>query len=143
MPSASYAHTVTTSRSAADVWKRLNDPDTWLAIGPVEGIDNAESSAEGHLEGFDWYTTIGPRKITGTARVTESTKNKSMTLSLDAGELVGDLSASLDKNGRGSDLTVSIDITSRGGMASLFFPVISEVLGRGLPEQVEEFAAGL
>ncbi|NNF64438.1 MAG: SRPBCC family protein [Acidimicrobiia bacterium] len=143
MPSASYSHTVTTPQSAAAIWKRLNDPDTWLAIGPVEGVDNAELSTDGHLEGFDWYTTVGPRKITGTAKVTESTKNQSMTLSLDAGELVGDLSASLDKNGKGSDLTVSIDITSKGGMASLFFPVISEVLGRGLPEQVEEFAATL
>lgn len=143
MPTASHSHTATAAADVGAIWLRLNDPETWAGLGLVEKIDEADVSSDGTLVGFSWHTSIGPRRITGTANVTESELDEALTLALDAGELVGTISARLAPNGDGSDLTVTVDITSRGGMASLFFPVISEVLGRGLPNQVEEFAASL
>ena len=38
-------------------------------------------------------------------------------------------------------IEVTLKVISRGMLSTLFFPVISEAVGRGLPAQVERFAA--
>jgi hypothetical protein len=65
-----------------------------------------------------------------------------MELSLDSSELKGSLIADIDDN-ESTRLAVTLEVASKGTMGALFFPLIAEAIGRGLPEQVEEFAASL
>lgn len=144
MPSASYSHATAVSLGAPEIWAKLNVPATWQAIGPVEDVTGPSFDDEGHLTGFKWHTRVGPRDIDGTAQVVDSTPNVCMAVALDAGELVGMLTAVIEPNGKTeSQLEVTLAVTSKGGLASLFFPMISEALGKGLAGQVDEFAAGL
>jgi hypothetical protein len=67
-----------------------------------------------------------------------------MTLDLDAREVAGTLEAHLAPNGNGTTIvTVTLEVVSRGTLSTLFFPVVSEAVARGLPSQVDEFAASL
>ncbi len=128
----------------AAVWASLHEPDTWLGIGPVERVWDPTLDQSGHLTGFRWGTTAGPRKIEGTARADGIEPLTRYELALDAGELKGSLTAALVDPGNGTTgLTVTLEVRSTGGLASLFFPLISEVLGNGLPHQVDAFASGL
>ena len=67
-----------------------------------------------------------------------------MLLELDAREVAGTLEARLEANGDGTTVvTVTLRVTSRGTLSTLFFPVVSEAIAKGLPAQVERFAASL
>jgi hypothetical protein len=64
-----------------------------------------------------------------------------MRLDLDATEVVGTLTTRLSENGdEATQIEVTLEIESRGTLSTLFFPVVSDVVGRGLPSQVERFA---
>jgi hypothetical protein len=65
-----------------------------------------------------------------------------MKLNLDSTELTGSLIADLDDNSS-TRLAVTLEVVSKGTMAALFFPLIAEAVGRGLPDQVESFATAL
>ena len=142
MPRASYAHTVTVPATAAATWERLQLADTWSRIGPVEKVWDEVIDAAGVLRSYRWSTRVGPREYTGTAKTTEAVPRELMRIALDAGELRGTLSTKLSPNGRNdTHLEVSLEIEPRGTLAILFFGVISDAVGRGLPSQVEGFAA--
>ena len=40
-------------------------------------------------------------------------------------------------------VTVTLEVVSRGTLSTLFFPVVSEAIAKGLPSQVDRFAEGL
>ena len=65
-----------------------------------------------------------------------------MKLNLNSSELTGSLIADLDDNDPPL-LAVTLEVVSKGTMAALFFPLIAEAIGRGLPDQVEAFAVTL
>ena len=67
-----------------------------------------------------------------------------MLLALDAREVVGALEARLEANGDGTTVvTVTLEVQSRGTLSTMFFPVVSEAIAKGLPAQVERFASSL
>ncbi len=141
MPRASFTHQVIVPRSVDEIWARLQVAETWSNIGPVEDVWDAEHTDEGHLERYRWSTTVGPRSYQGRAKVIGSEPGHLMRLDLDATEVVGTLTTRLSENGAGTDLEVTLEVESRGTLSTLFFPVVSEAVGRGLPMQVERFAA--
>lgn len=124
------------------VWQALQEPETWAGLGPITAVWDAEMSDDGHLAGFSW-SADGPRKIEGTATTLQALAPELMVMSLDATEIVGTLTTELQPDGRGTMLTVVLSVEAKGMLATLFFGVISEALGRGLPGQVDGFAAGL
>jgi carbon monoxide dehydrogenase subunit G len=140
MPRASYTHSAVIAAPAIDVWRRLQDPETWRTIGGIDEIWDPTTD-DGNLVGFRWKATAGTRRIRGTARVTERANPQRMVLALSTSEMTGTLTADLDAGDGATGLDVTLTFASRGMVASLFFPLISNVLGEGLTRQVDEFAA--
>jgi hypothetical protein len=143
MPSARFRHTASATKAPEEIWDRLQTVDSWANIGPVEDVRDPVHE-DGALQGYRWSATVGPTTYDATAKVVESQRPHRMRLDLDAQEVVGVLLTEISANGDGTSLiAVTLDISSRGMLSTLFFPVISEAVGKGLPRQVEEFAASL
>ncbi len=143
MPSASFSHTVDASGTPEIVWDRLQEVDSWANIGPIDEV--WDPTHDGHsLQSYRWSATVGPTKYKGSAKVIESSRPRRMRLALDAREMVGELTTDISANGDGATrITVTLAVESRGMLSTLFFPVVSEAVGNGLPRQVEAFAASL
>lgn len=141
MPRASFSHTVDLSIDAAAIWAALQDAATWSGIGPVDEVWDATHDDAGRLASFSWSAHVGPTKHTGTAKVSVATEPHHMRLQLDSSELSGALIADITEDE--PTLAVTLEVASKGAMASMFFPIIAEAIGRGLPAQVEEFAASI
>jgi hypothetical protein len=140
MPSASFSHTVELTCPPDAIWMRLQDAATWSGIGPVDDVWEPIHTADGTLTSFRWSAHVGPTKYKGTAVVAAADGPRHMKLNLDSSEVRGSLTAHIDGD-ESPTLAVTLEVISKGAMASLFFPIIAETIGRGLPEQVERFAA--
>ena len=143
MPSATYSHAASTRRTVDEVWLRLQEVETWSNIGPVEEVWDATHDDDGLLTGYRWSASVGPTRYRGKAEVVEVRVGELMQLDLDGGEIDGTLTTTISQNGDGSQVEVTLRIVSRGALSSMFFPIVSEVVGRGLPEQVNRFVATL
>ena len=144
MPRATFTHQATADASTDAVWDSLQQAETWAGIGPVEDVSDAEITVDGLLQSFRWSTTVGMKRYPGTARVASYELGEHMKLELDAREVAGTLETHLSPNGEGTTVvTVTLEVVSRGTLSTLFFPVVSETIAKGLPEQVDRFAAGL
>ena len=141
MPRASFSHNAPLSKPAEAVWAALQDAGTWSGIGPVDDVWDATYDDSGALQGFRWSAHVGPTKYKGSAKVTVAAEPHHMKLHLDSSELTGALIADIDEDQPA--LAVTLEVSSKGPMASMFFPIIAEAIGRGLPQQVEQFAASL
>lgn len=139
MPSASFTHTVELTRPPDAVWTRLQDAATWSGIGPVDDVWEPTHADDGTLESFRWSAHVGPTKYKGTAVIAVADRPRHMKLNLDSSEVRGSLVADIEGD-ESPSLAVTLEVISKGAMASLFFPIIAEAIGRGLPEQVERFA---
>jgi hypothetical protein len=143
VPRAAFTHAVTVPATTSAAWDRLQLAETWSNIGPVERVWDEVVDADGILRSHRWPTSVGPREYRGTATTSEVVPQRLMRIDLDAGELRGRLSTTLSANGRDdTHLEVTLEIEPRGTLSILFFGVISDAIGRGLPSQVEHFAAG-
>ncbi len=142
MPRASFSHSVEITRPPAEVWATLQDAATWSGIGPVDDVWEPTHAADGTLESFQWSAHVGPTSYKGSAVVSVATAPRQMRLDLDSSELTGSLTADIEHKDS-TRLAVTLEVASKGGMGALFFPLIAEVIGRGLPEQVEAFATSL
>lgn len=142
MPRASYSHETATPLSPAELWKRLQIPETWANIGPVEKVWDARHT-DSDLAGFRWSTTVGHSTYEGTAEANVNEPGTEMVLQLSTKELLGALTARITAHEAGSQLVVTLAVEPRGMLASLFFPAISQAVGSGLSGQVEEFVRSL
>ena len=111
---------------------------------PVEEVTDSHQDESGQLVSFLWTTTVAKKHYTGTAAVSDAVLGERMTLDLDAREVAGTLEAHLAENGHGmTTVTVTLEVVSRGTLSTLFFPVVSEAVAKGLPRQVDSFAESL
>jgi len=137
-------HKATAAAPQDDVWTALQRAETWADIGPVENIRDPEVDETGRLCSFRWSASVASKKYPATARVVGATMNERMVLELDAGEVTGCLDARLEPNGDGTTVvTVTLEVISRGTLSTLFFPIVSEAIAKGLPTQVDRFAESL
>jgi hypothetical protein len=144
MPRATFTHQAVATATPEAVWLKLQEAETWANIGPVEEVTSAESDDEGNLESFRWATTVASRRYPGTARVTVADPLRRMVLDLDAREVVGSLSTVLTPNGNDTTVvTVTLEVSTRGPLSTVFFPIVSQAIARGLPTQVDDFAESL
>lgn len=142
MPRASFSHRAVTPVPVDSVWKQLQLAETWSNIGPVENVSHSQLDGDGRLLSFRWATTVATRHYNGTARVTTADAGSRMRLALDATEVYGSVEAQIEAAGdAGTLITITLEVISRGTLSTLFFPVVRESVARGLPEQVESFAA--
>jgi hypothetical protein len=141
MPSAAFTHRIVIPRTSDEIWGELQHAETWSNIGPVEQVWDEVHDEAGHLERYRWSTSVGPRTYRGKADVIASEPGRLMRLALDAGEVVGTLTTALSENGDGTThLEVTLEVVSRGALSTMFFPVVADAVGSGLPMQVERFA---
>ena len=141
MPAATYTHVALAEQPIDVVWDRLQSAETWSTIGPVDAVWDAVHENE-LLRSYRWRTTIGPTSYAGTARVVASERPRRMQLLLDAREVAGTLTTELHaRSEAATEIAVTLEVVSRGMLSTLFFPVVSEAVGNGLPEQVDTFAA--
>lgn len=144
MPRATFTHQATATAPAGHVWLVLQEAETWANIGPVERVTDHENADDGTLSSFRWSATVASKRYPGTARVRTAKPEERMVLDLDAREVAGSLEAHLEPNGDGTTIvTVTLEVVSRGTLSTLFFPLVSEAIAKGLPAQVDRFARSL
>lgn len=143
MPSATFHHTITVDASADDVWDRLQSPEVWGSIGPVQNLWDPVIE-DGVLAGFQWSTDIGGVVYKGTGTATIQDRPDQYQLVLDTSEMAGTITVDLSKGNPGETIVdVTLELRSKGLLSSMFFPVVSRAIGGGLPDQVEDMAAQL
>jgi hypothetical protein len=140
VPSATFSHTAPLTASPDDVYAALQHPDTWKGVGPIDDVWDAALSDD-RLASFRWSARAAGRDWTGSARRVGEVAPPGMALALDSPEVAGRIDIGLSANGSGTDLTVTLTARSKGLLAGMFWGVISDALGSGLPRQVEEFAS--
>jgi len=142
MPSASFQHSLSVDATRDQVWKALMDPETWAHIGPVNKVWDPEFDGE-ILSGYQWSTEIGSRDFNGTANVIEHSAPDRYAIDLDAGEMAGTIDITLSDGNPTTDLDVTLDFRTKGMLSAMFWPIIKDAIGKGLPGQMEDFATTL
>jgi uncharacterized protein YndB with AHSA1/START domain len=134
-----FSHTTTVDASPAEVWTALQRAETWKNIGPIEEVWAATHDDDGSLTGYRWSAHAAGRTWRGRARTTDSEREKRLRLVLDSPEIHGAISVDID----GGEITVSMEAAPKGLLATMFWGTVRAALERGLPAQVEAFAAAL
>ena len=143
MPSATFTETVAIDAAPGEVWDRLQEPDIWASVGPVQKVWDPTID-DRVLRNFKWSTNIGGKVYEGVGTALEHERPHRYVLDLDAGEMARKISTDLtDGNPGGTVIDVSIELRSKGMLSSLFFPAIKNAVGSGFPEQVADMAAQL
>ena len=144
MPSATFQESVTVDAPPEVVWDRLQEPDIWQSIGPVQELWDP-TFEDGVLTGFEWSTDIGGVVYSGTGTAASHERPDRYELVLDTSEVSGTIAVDLaaQNPGPGTEIDVTLDLHSKGLLSSMFFPMVSRAIGDGLPDQVRDLVARL
>jgi carbon monoxide dehydrogenase subunit G len=140
MPSEAFQAIATTTANREVAWEAMQQPEVWEGIAGVEQVTDAEFHPDGSLARFRLAASAAGRSYPGVAEVVEATPGRSMTLHLRTSELAATVALSLDVADEGTRLTIDVEVRTTTFMASLFFPVVADVMRRGLPAAAEDFA---
>ena len=143
MPSAVFHHSITVDAPPDAVWDRLQEPDIWRSVGPVQNLWDP-TVEHGVLTGFQWSTNIGGVVYNGTGAAVNPARPHHYELKLDTSEMAGTIRVELAAgNPGGTEVDVALELRSKGLLSSMFFPLVSRAIGNGLPDQIEELAVRL
>lgn len=120
----------------------MDDVETWKKIPGVDRIVASETDDAGHLESFAFEATIGGRAYRGQARRRERVEGEHISWTITSPDIAGAIAVDLEPVESKTAITVSLTVAVEGFLASMFFPAITQALGRGFPEAVEDFATG-
>ena len=140
MPTEAFRATATTNTDPAGAWEAMQQPEAWEGIAGVERVTGPEFHADGSLARFRFEAEVGGKSYPGVAEVAESAPARSMTLQLATSELAATVGLALQDVDGGTEITIELTIRTSTFMASLFFPLVADVIGRGLPTAAEDFA---
>ena len=119
----------------------MDDVETWKKIPGVDQIVASEADDSGRLESFTFEATMGGRAYRGQARRRDRVEGEHISWAITSPDISGAIAVDLEPADAGTAITVALTVTVEGFLASMFFPVITQALGRGFPGAVEEFAA--
>jgi carbon monoxide dehydrogenase subunit G len=143
MPSATFTENVTIDAAPENVWDRLQAPEIWEAVGPVEKVWNPRIE-DGVLLGFKWSTNIGGKIYEGDGSAVTHDRPGHYRVLLDTSEMSGEVDVALSPgNPGGTVAVVSIELRSKGILSSMFFPAIKNAVGSGFPDQVADMVEQL
>ena len=143
MPAATFHDTIKVDAPASQVWDRLQEPDIWRSVGPVQNLWDPVIE-NGVLTGFRWSTDISGVVYQGTGTATIQDRPDQYQLVLETSEMAGTITVDLSEgNPGGTIVDVTLELHSRGLLSSMFFPVVSRAIGGGLPDQVADMAVAL
>jgi carbon monoxide dehydrogenase subunit G len=143
MPGQSFQHAAVTAAPVSDVWKALDEPNTWEAIPGVDRVIDPVVDADGRLRGFSFESAVGGRKYLGEATPSHREEGRLIAWDIDSSEIKGKVAVEIEPEDVGTKVQVRLDVEGAGMLGSLFFPVIASAIGSGFPATVEEFVAGL
>jgi carbon monoxide dehydrogenase subunit G len=143
VPSQTFTHSSSTTATVDEVWAALDRPETWEAIGGVDRVFDAELDGEGRLQGFSFETAAAGKSYTGVASPHRRIEGETMAWKVKSSEIRGITEVHLDGDADITRVTVTLQVESAGFLSSMFFPVIAKTIGKGMPEAVDEFVAGL
>lgn len=144
MPTARFQHHAVAATDLENAWRWLQDPNTWAGMAGVRDIDNVGRSPAGDLISFEFVAMVAGRPYAGLATTLTADFPHAMSLRIKSKELEGIVAAALTSSEEGGVLVeADLELEAKGLMASMFFSVITGVVGTGFPEQVEEFAGRL
>ena len=142
MPSQIFAHTAVAQVSPETVWATFDSPTTWESIGGIDRVYDARVSPTGQLEGFTFDTEVAGRKYVGTATSAQRVEGSLISWSVRNSEIKGRLRVELTETSPGTQIEVTLEAESASFMSGMFFPVIANTIGSGLPAAVDDFAQG-
>lgn len=125
-----------------EVWAALDRPQTWESIWGVDRVYDPKIDDQGRLQGFSFETMAGGRRHVGFATPHERIEKTKMAWKIENSEIQGMASVGLTPSGAGTTITVTLEVESVGFLSTLLFPAIAGAIGGGLPQAVDEFAAG-
>ncbi len=142
VPSQTFAHSAVASASIDDVWQSLDDPVTWESIGGVDRVYDPVIDAAGQLRGFSFDSVVAGKKYVGRASPYQRQDLRLMSWHVENSEIRGVTTVELANAQPGTTVTVTLQVESAGFMSGMFFPIIANAIGNGLPAAVDSFAAG-
>ncbi len=144
MPNARFHHHATASSDIDTAWTILQDPTTWGSLAGVEKITNVARNESGDLASYEFVARAGGRAYPGVAHTTTSRRPNEMTVRIQSREMDGAIAATLSDLPKGRvEIEVMLELETKGLLSSMFFSIISGVVGSGFPEQVEAIASRL
>ena len=143
MPSAEFEHTATASVEREIAWQQLQDPETWQGLAGVDEVFDVHHAPDGLLTAYRFQVTAASQAYEGTATTVVATQPATMAIDIVTSEVTGRITTNLREIEEGVAVNVVVALRSKGFLSTLFFPVISQSLGSGLPRQVDAFATRL
>ena len=136
-------HSARSDAPPSAIWDSLTRVETWEKIPGVDQVTSSRSDESGNLDAFTFIATIGGRPYRGTARLRDRVEPSRMAWDIDSPDVRGSIAVDLAPDDGGTTVTVALTVAVDGFLASMFFPAITQALGRGFPDAVAEFAASL
>lgn len=132
-----------TDASIERVWGSLDTPETWEAIGGVDRVFDPAVDDEGRLQGFSFETLAAGKRYVGLATPNRRDEGRLMSWRIESSEVRGVTTVELEPSDPGTSVTVTLEVESRSLLSGMFFPLIANAIGNGLPDAVDDFARGL
>ena len=143
MPSAEFEHTAFAPVSVEKAWQQLQKPETWEGLAGVDEVFDVHHAPDGLLTAYRFRATAASQVYEGSATTVEATTESRMAIDIVTSEVTGTITTNLSAVDQGVSVSVRVKLRSTGFMSTLFFPVISQALGSGLPKQVAAFVERL
>ncbi len=140
MPSETFAHQVHIDASPAEVWARLQVPETWTGLGPVQKVWDPEWRDDGVLAAYKFAAAAGPQHFQGQATTREADAPQRLVIGIEAKSFGGELRAALRPNATGTLADIELEIGTSDFLMSLVFGVVAGTIRREFPSQVEGLA---
>ncbi|MDP3984013.1 MAG: SRPBCC family protein, partial [Acidimicrobiia bacterium] len=128
MVQQSFTHQALTPVAPTDVWRSLQRPETWGAIGGVKRIGSATYDNEGDLTGYQFTVEIAGTEHAGTATRISHAPDRTMVMAIDSGQLSGAIGFELTPTESGTRVTVDMRMSPNGFLASIMFPIIAKAV---------------
>ena len=142
MPKETFSRAATTRAARAEVWKDLDKPETWEGIGGVDKVISPLIDEDGHLRGFSFETAVAGLTYLGKATPNAREEFQLIAWNIENTEVRGVITVQLSDDASGTRVQVTLEVESVGVFASMLFPAIANTIGNGLPQAVDDFAAG-
>jgi len=142
VPTDVFDHSAESRAPVERVWIHLQDPQKWQAMGGIDRISDPSFGDEGHLQGFDFVSTIAGRDYRGTAVTVTADPHDRMVVDVDTNEIGARLTVDLSPaDDGGTRLDVRMQVTSKTFLATMMWGLIASTVGASLPQRVQEMVA--
>lgn len=133
-----FSDTVIAKATQKKSWETLQDAGVWGALLGAAEISDIKVE-DGLLKSCKWKAKIGGTQLRGKMKVAESEPRERMLMRIRAAEWRGKIEMTLEpQHQRTTRLHARLELTADGFTALLTLPIVSEVVGRHLPERMQD-----